>query len=197
MPIGQKDHECVAVTVPIDPGRLDQALDLVGGQMFTGAKFGVFWSSWPDCAFLVAGATRRRCEFIVILAPPLSITVHKLVVLCTLDRCLGAARSVNLRHSPFIRSQGGLQIHLLPGSLFFNISYSWCRQYPISEKSEAVAGRRWGLFQSWSGFCRIKRPDSTSGAKDLPIARDDPRLSGACSNRVCPTLKVPKARAGH
>src|SRR5436190_7582297 len=72
---------------------------------------------------------------------------------------------------------------------------SWRSQFPISKKSAAVAGRKSGLFRFWLGFCRIRRPNWTNGARDLAIARADPRLSGVCWKRSALGLLVFTAAA--
>jgi hypothetical protein len=43
MPVGQEHHQRVAVSMAISFGCLNQPLDFVGREVFTGAKLSVFW----------------------------------------------------------------------------------------------------------------------------------------------------------
>jgi len=86
VPIGQKHHQRVAVTVPISFGRLDQPLDLVRCQVLAGTKLGIWWPARRDCSILVVGATRRRCEFVMIFSPSPNRTVQRRGVLATVGR---------------------------------------------------------------------------------------------------------------
>jgi hypothetical protein len=68
-PVGEEYTQGIAVTVPVALGRFDQPLDLVRGEMLARSQIGIFRSARGDCSILVAGATTRRCEFVIILSP--------------------------------------------------------------------------------------------------------------------------------
>jgi hypothetical protein len=50
MPIGQEYHQAIAVAVAIGLGCLNEILDLVGGQVLTGAEISVWWTRRRDCS---------------------------------------------------------------------------------------------------------------------------------------------------
>ena len=60
VPVGQKHHECVAVAVAVGLGRLDQLLDLVGGQVLARAQLCVGARRGVTVRFSVIGVTTRR-----------------------------------------------------------------------------------------------------------------------------------------
>ena len=64
------------------------------------------------------------------------------------------------------------------------------------EKSEAVAGRRLGLFQSWSGFCPIRSLGSIGGEGDSLAVPGDRRLSDVFWSRVYPDVPMPGRTVG-
>jgi hypothetical protein len=50
MPVGQKHHQRVTVTVAIGFGYFDQLFDLLRGQVLTGPKLGIWGPARSDCA---------------------------------------------------------------------------------------------------------------------------------------------------
>jgi hypothetical protein len=76
---GQEHHQSVSVTMAVGPGRFDQLLDLVDGQVLACPKVSVFGSARRDCSILVAGATRRR-RGLAMRNPPLRLphcSIHR------------------------------------------------------------------------------------------------------------------------
>jgi hypothetical protein len=61
VPVGQQDHDGIAVTVAVAPGRPDQRLDLIGGEVLPGPKLGVLRPLREETVrFTSVGATTRR-----------------------------------------------------------------------------------------------------------------------------------------
>src|SRR5262249_14397992 len=121
-------------------------------------------------------------------------------------RCLGepcrcAVIGLFPRGLPRLTGQRAFSGHFsakntLRGRLFSNINYSCLGQYPILEKSEAVAGRRLGLFLSWSDFFPIRRRGLIGGERDSPGVPADRRLSGVFWSRGYPGIPLPQRTVG-
>jgi hypothetical protein len=58
MPVGQKNHRGIPVTMAVSFGCLDYLIDLIGGQELTGAQFGIRRSCGVTVRFAVVGANR-------------------------------------------------------------------------------------------------------------------------------------------
>jgi hypothetical protein len=50
VPVGEQDNGGVAVTIAVAPGRLDQRLDLVGGEVLSGPQVGVLRPLRRNCS---------------------------------------------------------------------------------------------------------------------------------------------------
>ena len=63
MPEGQKHHERNAMAVAVLPGRLDQPLDLIGGEVLAGAQLYIWCAPRRDCSIFSGWRDQSQVRF--------------------------------------------------------------------------------------------------------------------------------------